>query len=427
LSTPRPHAPREGTTHARDLGSVEIWERSLAHSRQRRRLAELGRRARRKRKSVSLAVSAALATVPAVAAADSISGPGAAHGTSTVSDGVLTASGKRIVLQMGNRGELVAAAQLRLNDVLPLTHLAVDGIFGPTTRAAVLQFQRSHGLTASGAIDALTWAVMFKAPVLVMDGAPPAPSTAASSGNAEPTVIGSAASDGSPQSPAPSGEATAREAAVSQASSSMAADTEAAASPSAAGESGAAGSHAAGSAGSNATSGERSGTPQASGTPPGPSASATPSTAETKSAQPVAVVAPSTRSSQPSTYVLANGVALPLPRQYITNPYVDQGVDYSAPGGTPLYAMGEGVIIGEGISGFGPNAPILRITSGPLKGVEIYYGHAGADLVKVGQHVTAGQQIGVVGAGIVGISTGPHLEIGFYPPGPMGARWDAGA
>jgi hypothetical protein len=135
----------------------------------------------------------------------------------------------------------------------------------------------------------------------------------------------------------------------------------------------------------------------------------------------VSVVAPTVPSTQPSTYVLTNGVALPLPRQYITGGYVDQGVDYAAPGGTPEYAMGDGVIIGEGISGFGPNAPILRITSGPLAGLEVYYGHAGTNLVRVGDHVKAGQQITQVGYGIVGISTGPHLEIGFYPPGGRGA------
>jgi hypothetical protein len=114
--------------------------------------------------------------------------------------------------------------------------------------------------------------------------------------------------------------------------------------------------------------------------------------------------------------VLTNGVALPLPRQYLTGGFVDAGVDYAAPGGTPEYAMGDGVIVGEGISGFGPNAPILRITDGPLKGMEVYYGHAGPDLVHVGQRVHSGQQITIVGYGIVGISTGPHLEVGFYPP-----------
>ena len=105
--------------------------------------------------------------------------------------------------------------------------------------------------------------------------------------------------------------------------------------------------------------------------------------------------------------------ALPLPLQYLRGGTVDQGVDYSAPGGTPLYAMGSGIITQEGIGGFGPNAPVLQLTSGPLAGRTVYYGHAGPDLVPVGAHVVQGQQISIVGHGIVGLSTGPHLEIGF--------------
>jgi hypothetical protein len=112
--------------------------------------------------------------------------------------------------------------------------------------------------------------------------------------------------------------------------------------------------------------------------------------------------------------------ALPLPLQYLKNGSVDNGVDYSAPGGTPLYAMGPGTIIQEGIGGFGPNAPVLRITSGPLAGKTVYYGHSGPDLVHVGDQVVAGQQISIVGYGIVGISSAPHLEIGFWPVGSTG-------
>jgi murein DD-endopeptidase MepM/ murein hydrolase activator NlpD len=123
----------------------------------------------------------------------------------------------------------------------------------------------------------------------------------------------------------------------------------------------------------------------------------------------------------PGGVVGPGGAGLPLPRQYLKNGSVDQGVDYSAPGGTPLYAMGSGTIIQEGIGGFGPNAPVLQITSGPLTGKTVYYGHSGPDLVPVGAQVVQGQQISSVGYGIVGISTGPHLEMGFWPLGHIGA------
>ncbi len=145
----------------------------------------------------------------------------------------------------------------------------------------------------------------------------------------------------------------------------------------------------------------------------------------TPSGPTVAALVATTRITPPASAkpsVIPPTANLPLPAQYIRGGSVDQGVDYLAPGGTPLYAMGPGVIIKEGISGFGPNTPVLQITGGPLAGKIVYYGHAGPDLVPVGAHVVGGQQISIVGRGIVGYSTAPHLEVGFYPtfPGKSG-------
>ncbi|WFA08341.1 LysM peptidoglycan-binding domain-containing protein [Tissierella sp. Yu-01] len=65
------------------------------------------------------------------------------------------------LLRQGNTGADVRDLQTRLRNV-GFDPGPIDGIFGPTTHAAVIAFQRSRGLVPDGLVGVLTWTALGK-------------------------------------------------------------------------------------------------------------------------------------------------------------------------------------------------------------------------------------------------------------------------
>ncbi|HSL92531.1 MAG TPA: peptidoglycan DD-metalloendopeptidase family protein [Candidatus Limnocylindrales bacterium] len=82
------------------------------------------------------------------------------------------------------------------------------------------------------------------------------------------------------------------------------------------------------------------------------------------------------------------------------------GVDYVAPAGTPVSALGDGTVLFAGYKGANGNLVILR----HAMGFTTYYGHLSrtGKGIRRGARVGQGEVIGYVGA--TGRATGPHLD-----------------
>ncbi len=65
------------------------------------------------------------------------------------------------VLDVGDQGAIVSFAQESLNDVTGIGPIQQDGMFGPRTKAAVVQFQTEFGLVPDGVVGPHTWPVLL--------------------------------------------------------------------------------------------------------------------------------------------------------------------------------------------------------------------------------------------------------------------------
>ncbi|WP_145872419.1 M23 family metallopeptidase [Streptomyces capillispiralis] len=110
-----------------------------------------------------------------------------------------------------------------------------------------------------------------------------------------------------------------------------------------------------------------------------------------------------------------SGMVLPLSDYTLTSTFGQAGklwssgrhtgLDFAAPTGTPLRAVGEGSIVEVTRDGPLGNRTVLRL----LDGTEVDYCHQADVSVAVGQRVEAGAVIGRVGE--TGNTTGPHLHL----------------
>ncbi len=90
------------------------------------------------------------------------------------------------------------------------------------------------------------------------------------------------------------------------------------------------------------------------------------------------------------------------------------GVDYAAPAGTPVYAIGEGVVTRKGYQSGGAGN-YLYVKHNDTYTTAYMHLRSFAKGISQGTRVSQGQVIGYVGS--TGLSTGPHLDFRFFRNG----------
>lgn len=90
------------------------------------------------------------------------------------------------------------------------------------------------------------------------------------------------------------------------------------------------------------------------------------------------------------------------------------GVDYAAPSGTPVYSVGDGVVITKAWDSKG-GGNYVKIKHNSTYTTEYMHLRGFAQGLKLGDRVSQGQLIGYVGA--TGVATGPHLDYRVFKNG----------
>jgi murein DD-endopeptidase MepM/ murein hydrolase activator NlpD len=99
------------------------------------------------------------------------------------------------------------------------------------------------------------------------------------------------------------------------------------------------------------------------------------------------------------------------PILHISRPH--NGVDFSAPTGTPIRTVGDGVVVASGYSSSMGN--MVKIAHDSRYTTEYMHLHKIAASIKKGARVTRGSVIGTLGK--TGLATGPHLHFGLFDNG----------